>query len=204
VTLADDIHVILLGAGFSARMGGTDKRLLDLHGEPLLRRSARLYLGCGWPVSVVLRDPDPLARVALDGLDVAVIVNPDAAAGQQTSVMAGLAAAPLDAMAEGAGVLIALADQPLLTRADLADLAAARPPGMACVPRHQGRRGNPVILPTGVARRLRDAGTPPRAWLDANPASVAWFEAANDHFTRDLDTPEQAALLLARAEPMPD
>ena len=34
-----------------------------------------------------------------------------------------------------------------------------------------------------------------RSFIDAHPDLVVWHEAAHDHFTRDVDTPADAALL---------
>lgn len=197
------IAVVLLAAGRSRRMGGADKLMLPTgspHGaEPLLRRAARLYLELGLPLTVVVRPDHAAPAAALAGLDVAWAINPllptGADDGQQASVLAGLRAAP----AAAGGVLVALADQPLLTPADIAALLAcfsAHAGGRIVVPRHAGQRGNPVILPGALARALAAGGVAPRAHIDAHPDQVIWFEAETDHFTRDIDTPEDAARLL--------
>ena len=191
------IEVILLAAGRSARMDGHNKLLLSVAGEPLLRRSARLWLDGGHAVKVVTGPDDSAPRAALAGLPVRFITNPDAAAGQHTSVAAGLAAAELSTPA----LAIALADQPLLEPTDIAALLASfdHHGGQAIViPRHGEGRGNPVVLPSALARRLRDdpALGPPRRFIDANPALVRWHEAGNDHFTTDLDTPADVVRVL--------
>ena len=64
----DRAEVILLAAGRSRRMGGTDKLLLPAASEsagpvPLVRRSLDLYRSLGLPVTVVLPDREgPVAR----------------------------------------------------------------------------------------------------------------------------------------------
>lgn len=211
-------EVILLAAGRSRRMGGADKLLLPAAPAPttlssagpvpLIRRSVELYRSLNLPVTVVLPDREgPVAR-ALQGLDLTLACNPGPSAstpardsrlddGQQASVHAGLRAAPLAAPA----VLIALADQPLLEPADIEALLAcfeAKGGTLACIPRHAGQRGNPVVLPRAVARMLRDAPGEPsvRTWLDRHPEAVCWFDGASDHFIRDVDTPADAAALL--------
>ena len=175
-------------------MGGVDKLLLPIAGEPMIRRSARLYLELGMSLIVVTgRDNGP--RDALAGLDLALIVNPAADDGQHSSVHAGLAAAALAAT----GVILALADQPLLTSRDIALLCESFIRGGAqhiCVPQYAGARGNPVILQMDVAQHCRDDHILPRAFMDARPDRAAWFHAENDHFTRDVDTPEDAARVL--------
>lgn len=191
-----EIEVILLAAGHSRRMGGPDKLLLTTPGgQSLLARAASLYRGLGMPATAVLRPDQPRHVEALAGIDLAVVTNANPQADQATSARTGLAAAQL----AGAGVLIALVDQPWLTKADIAALVAtfAGTGGQKIVvPRHKGQRGNPVLLPVAVARELAvDPGASPRAFIDAHPALVVWHEAAHDHFTRDIDTPADAALL---------
>ena len=197
------IEVILLAAGVSARMAGADKRLLMVGGEPLLRRSARTWLEAGHAVLVVIREDDAAATDALAGLPVRLVGNPRAGEGQNTSIAAGLAAATLASR----GCAIALADQPLLEAADLAALLAtfdAQHGGAIVVPRHGGERGNPVLLPAAIARALRDDPSlgPPRRYIDTRQDQVRWHEAANDHFTADLDTPDDVRRLLG-ADPFP-
>ncbi|MDE2403979.1 MAG: nucleotidyltransferase family protein [Sphingomonadales bacterium] len=194
---AGPIEVVLLAAGRSQRMRGANKLLLDIAGEPLLRRSARLWLDAGHDLVVVTAADDSAPRQALAGLPLRFVANPRAAEGQATSVRAGLAAARLDRRA----LAIALADQPLLTAPDLAMLLAAFDAAggdRAVVPRHQGQRGNPVLLPRAVARALQadPALGPPRLHLDRHPALVHWLDVDHPRYTSDLDTPEDAARLL--------
>lgn len=195
---ADSPHfeTILLAAGRSRRMAGVDKLLLAVDGVTMVRRSALLYLALGMRVTVVTGCDNRDVAAALAGLDLHLVANPDADSGQLSSVQAGLVATPLTAP----GVVMALADQPLLTAADICALMATFSSDAGahiCVPRFAGQRGNPVIFPVAVARRLREPGAmPPRAFIDAHPEHITWFEAANDHFTRDIDTREDAAQLL--------
>ncbi len=189
------LTVILLAAGRSERMGAADKLLLPLgDGTPLLRHAALLYLSLGLPLTVVLAANGDGAEQTLAGLPLTKVRNKDRAATQEQSAWTGLGAlAPART-----GVLIALADMPWLTGADVAALIAtyarhggARP----VVPRYQGRRGNPVLLPAGVVAALCAGFTPPRAWLDRHAATIVWHESASDHVIRDIDTPADAATL---------
>ena len=194
------LEVILLAAGHSRRMGGIDKRLIAVGGEPLVRRSARLYCDLGLPVVVVARADDAAIADALTGLDVRLIANPDPLAEQGASALLGLAACELSRD----GALIALADQPLLTGPDIAWLMAefgSTGGARLCIPRHHGARGNPVILPTPFARVLRDARpvVAPRTFIDAHAAAIHWCEADHPRFTEDIDTPDDARRLLPQA-----
>ena len=162
----------------------------------MVRHAASLDRALGLPVTVVVSPENAQVAKALAGLEVTLTRNLDPHAEQGDSLRTGLASARLAAP----GLLIALADQPLLTPADSTALLAsfARHPAHICVPRHLGQRGNPVILPAIIARQLRDdASAPgPRAYMDANPGQIAWFEAPKAHFTSDIDTPQDAARLL--------
>ena len=103
------VATIVLAAGASRRFG-TNKLLASLDGVPLVRHTVRNVLDASTgPVFVVIgRDADDLC-IALDGLPVALIRNPDYEAGMSTSLLVGVRAA-LDSSAPG--ILIALADQP--------------------------------------------------------------------------------------------
>jgi len=194
------IEVVLLAAGHSRRMGGVDKLQLDTgNGQSLLACSITLYRALGMAVTLVRRPDQPdlvdLCPELYPGPGLTIVTNHEPDADQAASVRTGLAAAQL----AGPGLLIALADQPWLTPADIAALVAtfaSHGGARIIVPRHAGQRGNPVLLPVAAARWLaaQPAATP-RGFIDANPDLVVWHEAAHDHFTRDIDTPADAALL---------
>lgn len=102
---------ILLAAGSATRMG-TNKLLLDLAGEPLVRRAARRALEAGLdPLLVVVGHESARIREALGGLPCTFVPNGAWSRGQSTSVAAGAAAVP--SSAEAAVVL--LADMPFVS-----------------------------------------------------------------------------------------
>ena len=140
------VSVLVLAAGRSRRMGGPNKLLATFDGVPLLRRSVETALRSkAARVHVVVGHQSTGTREVLAGLDVAIHDNPDYAAGLATSLKLGF----VSAAAGSDGVLVMLADQPLLTPDHLdALIAAFRPAGdgaivLAC---DAGRRANPVIL----------------------------------------------------------
>jgi molybdenum cofactor cytidylyltransferase len=113
-----DVAGILLAAGSATRMG-RNKLLLDVGGEPLLRRAARRGLAAGLdPLLVVLGHEAELAEAALTGLACRLLRNPDHARGMNGSLALGVAAVP--ASAEAAVVL--LADMPLVDAAMISAL----------------------------------------------------------------------------------
>ncbi|MEN9314568.1 MAG: hypothetical protein RIS35_961 [Pseudomonadota bacterium] len=192
---------ILLAAGEARRMGGIDKRRLEIDGEPLVTRwIGRLKrVGVDDVVVVLGFDADRIAGL-IAGSGARPVRNAQWAEGQQGSVLAGLRA-----LQDGsAAAMIVLCDLPLVDEADLAWLItrfSSRAPGTeVLVPVHEGQRGNPVV----VSRAVIDAvladprGQGLRAWIDAHPERVDRVRAPNDHFTFDLDTPADILRLEAR------
>jgi molybdenum cofactor cytidylyltransferase len=111
---------VVLAAGASRRMGpGRNKMLLELAGEPLVRRAARRALAAGLsPVVVVLGHEADRARAALAGLPVEITVNPDFTGPTSGSLHAGLDVLGADVEA----VVVLLADMVHVTAAALAEL----------------------------------------------------------------------------------
>ncbi len=191
----------MLAAGLSSRMGGAHKLLLDIGGEPMLRRVVRAVLGVK-PVEVVVVTGHRAAEVeaALDGLPVRFAHNADFAEGQSGSVVTGARAlgAAFDAM------MIVLGDQPLLTQAGLSRLIGAydgRPAAKSIlVPLCGAVPGNPVlfaghhIAEIAAGRMKLGRG----GLLEAYPDAVFGREMGDDAFTRDCDTPADYAALTVR------
>jgi molybdenum cofactor cytidylyltransferase len=107
------ISGILLAAGSATRMG-RNKLLLELGGEPLVRRAARAALEAGLdPLLVVVGHEAEHVREALTGLACRFVLNLDWRQGQSTSVSAGAAAVPPEAEA----AVVLLADMPFVDAA---------------------------------------------------------------------------------------
>jgi len=192
-------ETILLAAGMSARMGTQNKLLMEIDGIPLVRASAALYCKFDMPVTVILGHEANAVKAALQGLPVKTVQNTDYASGQTSSIHAGLGAASL----KGEALLMALADQPLLKDNDISSLCETflkSPRDKILLPRYKGERGNPVLLPVSIAKRLAADKILPRAFMDENPEQVAAYPAPNAHFTRDIDTPEDAKDVLGELD----
>ncbi|MGX5800128.1 NTP transferase domain-containing protein [Bradyrhizobium sp. Arg314] len=144
------VDVVLLAAGRSSRMGGPNKLLALFDGEPLVRRTAGRALGSKAAGTVVVTGHQrERVRSALAGLRVTVADNPDFADGLASSLKAGIAKVAPDA----AGAMIVLGDMPGISSTDLDSLIDAfrRSGGHAVVrASHQGKRGNPVLLPRSL------------------------------------------------------
>ncbi|MGA7800482.1 MAG: nucleotidyltransferase family protein [Gammaproteobacteria bacterium] len=194
------ICALLLAAGESRRMGATNKLMLEVGGEPLVRRTARTLLASRVEdVVAVLGHEAAAVGPLLADLPVKQVVNPDYSDGQMTSVHRGMAA--LGTACDG--VMVTLADQALLTAADvnaLIDAFEGIEENHVLVPVHRGRRGNPIVL----SYRHREAilaGAPNlgcRRLIERHPELVTPVEMASDHVVFDLDTPDDYAELQRR------
>jgi molybdenum cofactor cytidylyltransferase len=138
---------IILAAGGSTRMG-TPKQLLDWQGQPLVCHAVQTALQAGLkPVVVVVGAHGQAVRQALgdlDGRDLLIVDNPNWAAGQSTSVTAGLQALP---DSSGAAVFL-LCDQPMVTPGLVRSLVERHTETLASIvaPLVDGQRGNPVLF----------------------------------------------------------
>ncbi len=193
------VGAVLLAAGRSSRMGGPNKLLIPVEGEPMVRRALRALQEVPLaPIVVVLgREPDAV-RAALDGLPACDFCQVPEGVEQQVSADAGLRALP-DGLA---AIMIMLSDQPLLDALDLRWLLARwreLPPGSAAIPVFEGQRGNPVIIDASMRAPILAAGpsTGCRGFLAANPAQVHRIAAPNPHFVLDIDTADDLARLAA-------
>lgn len=187
---------IVLAAGASSRMGG-DKLLLELSGEPLLRRAVRTALEARLsPVVVVLGPDGARARAALAGLDCRLAVNPDPGRGQGSSLSAGLAALPPEAPA----AVVLLPDMPRVTAAMIAAVVGRwRETGAPLVLSDYGGATAPPALYARplLAELLAAEGEQPGKQVAARhrreAARVAFPAAA----LADVDTPADLAALRA-------
>ncbi|MFC5489137.1 nucleotidyltransferase family protein [Dokdonella soli] len=178
---------ILLAAGASTRLGHA-KQLVEIDGEPLLRRVARALLATAPRELVIVlgHDADRM-RDALMGLPLRTIVADDHASGLSASLRAGVAA--LDPHC--AGALIALTDQPALDATHLLVLCDAwrAAPEHAVASAYADVLGVPALLPRAwfaeIAKLHGDVGA--RELLRAREGDVVAIAAPA--LERDLDTP---------------
>jgi molybdenum cofactor cytidylyltransferase len=190
---------VVLAAGGSRRFAGpVAKQLVEIDGEPAVRRAARRALESRLEVVVVVTGHEAeTVRGALDGLAVEVVHNPSWQAGQSTSVRTGLAA-----VAAGAAAVVFIpCDQPFLTAGLLDGLIARHVAGGAAivVPAWRGRRGAPALIDSSlfaeVATVTGDAGARqlfarhPVAEMEVDdPAQLSDFDSESE--LRDLLAPE--------------
>ena len=188
------VFAIVLAAGRSSRMGGPNKLLADFGGKPLVRRTCeRVLASTADGLVVVTGHQAERVTAAVSDLGIRLAHNPDYPDGLSSSLKTGIAAASDDA----AGALIVLGDMPGVTSGDLDRLIAAfRKAGGRSIVRatHNGKRGNPVILPRGLfaAVEALEGDTGARHLVEGGGAEVVDVELG-DAASLDVDTPEAMA-----------
>jgi len=190
---------LVLAAGRSTRMGGPNKLLEEINGEPLVRIVAEQALASrASPVIVVTGHQRERVERVLAGLPVTVVHNPDFADGLSTSLRAGIKAVPPDAD----GAIVTLGDMPQVSAKLIDRLIAAFDPergALVVIPTIDGKRGNPVLW----ARRFfpdllaveGDIGA--RHLIAGYAEAVAEVAIEDAAALTDIDTPE--ALIAVRA-----
>jgi molybdenum cofactor cytidylyltransferase len=194
---APRIAALVLAAGRSTRMGQVNKLLADVAGRPLVQRAVDAALASqADPVIVVTGFQHDRVEAALATAEVALVHNPNYAAGLSTSLRRGLAALP-EAVD---GVVVCLGDMPQVSAAVIDRLIAAFDPleGRAiCLPTWQGKRGNPVLFARHFFAEIQtiagDLGA--KALIGEYPEAVCEVAMADDGVLCDVDTPEALTAL---------
>jgi CTP:molybdopterin cytidylyltransferase MocA len=195
---------VMLAAGSATRMGGLPKSLLLCDGQSLIQRQIGAWRAAGIThIVVVVGHYAPAIAAVLQGLSVQVVHNPRPEEGQASSLRVGLQASA-QACPHARGYLIGLADQPLITAADITDLLQAhqqRPAGCTFTQAQvAGQPGNPVVFTPEVRDALLAANGEwgGRQWQQAHPEQVFRWANDNAHYTMDLDSPEDVQAFTLR------
>lgn len=199
------LPAVILAGGLSSRMGGGDKVLLDLHGQPLLAHViARLAPQVG-PLAINANG-DP-ARFARFGLPVLADSLPDF-----PGPLAGVLAAMDWAAGLGAAsVLTAAGDTPFPPHDLAARLQAAGAQGLALAADRDSAgeaRLHPTfgLWPTALREDLRAALAEgvrrPRQWAARHQAGTAIFDGPDPFF--NINTPDDLAGAATAISAMPN
>lgn len=189
---ASGVTCMVLAAGSSTRMGGSNKLLERVDDVPMVETVVRAALASSVDDVVVVTGEDrDGVEACLSGLPVRLVWNPQHAGGLSTSLQAGVSALPTGARA----VAVCLGDMPLvrpghidaLIRAFLTDSE-----GFIFVPTWQGQRGNPVLWTVALLPKIGtltgDVGV--KALMDRHPAKVREVPVDEPGVLTDVDTPE--------------
>lgn len=184
------LSAVLLAAGLSSRMG-QNKLLLSYRNKPLVTHAVDTLLASEIDeVVVVLGHEFEKVRAELNGKPVRLIQNFDYRDGLNTSVRTGVEAVSPKAH----GIMIYLADQPLLEPGDVNRIVRAFPRAKEVnksivVPFFEGQRGNPVLLDASfrgaILGIVGDVGC--RGVIKRYPDKVYVVDMETDHVVRDVD-----------------
>ena len=186
------ISAIILAAGKSSRFGST-KQIMPLGKSTLLETTIDNYLSsdAGEIVVVLGHMSGNLSRF-LGDRPVKRIMNPRYNEGMSTSLIAGIRSVNPDA----GGIIIALADQPLVDTATINKLIKAFGTGKRkgiIVPVYNGQRGNPVIFSRKYIDEILeikgDVGG--KEIIYRHPEDVKEVAVDCKGVLQDIDTPEQ-------------
>jgi molybdenum cofactor cytidylyltransferase len=182
------LAAVILAAGESRRMG-SPKALLPYENrtflENLLDVTTHPRIGVR-RVVVGANQAEIGQRVPLD--PEMLVINREWRKGQLSSIRAGIES--LRAI-DTEGMLVALVDHPLVTRAVVAELVAAfdRKPGSIVLPTWKGKRGHPVIFPSRFYSELYDASNEigARAVVWAHAKEVVEVASSDEGVVLDID-----------------
>ena len=185
-----NVAALVLAAGQSSRMGGTNKLLAGVDGVPMVLRAVNAALASkAASVTVVTGHEADQVEALLAGCRVNLVRNPDYAHGMSTSLRAGIRALPPEAEA----AVVLLADMPRVSAVHvdrLIDAFEAQQPSII-VPRRNGQRGNPILWPRAFFAAMQnvagDQGA--RGVLEANAGRLRFVDMDDDAIHADVDTP---------------
>ena len=170
--------------------------MLDIGGEPVIRRVARLALAAQLEhVIVVVGHAADQIGPCLDDLDIGIALNSEFAAGQSSSLRRGLRAIPAYADA----VLLLLGDQPTVdqTVIDAVVETYRRGPFPIVQARYRDRPGHPVLFDRSLFPELLavngDQGA--RDVIRRHSSDVQFVDVAADA-PPDIDTEADFRLVL--------
>jgi molybdenum cofactor cytidylyltransferase len=186
------IVAVVLSAGESRRMG-SPKALLPIGELSFLEKIVKsLQATRVEKIVVVLGHNAAEIEAKIRHLPVAIVINPNYAAGQLSSLTAAIRALPAENLD---GILVHLVDHPFINPA-LVDRMIERfyeSQKLIVVPRWKGRRGHPVIFSNRLFDELLNAppGEGAKSVVHAHAADTLELETEDEGITFDIDTPEE-------------
>jgi molybdenum cofactor cytidylyltransferase len=189
------ISAILLAAGKSERMGKF-KQLLPIDGKTFVEACVdNLLASRAGEVIVVTGYNRAAVRATLLHKPVRIVDNPDYETGMASSVIRGVQCVA----SQSSGVLIALADQPLIGPHVLNQVMSEyedKSP-LILIPTYKGKKGHPIILNPSINHEIfaMDPQIGLRQVIEAHARSIMFVEVTSDSVLIDFDYPEDLNLL---------
>jgi len=192
------IGVVLLAGGCASRFG-SDKRLSPLQdGRMLMLATIDNVRRAGLPLLVCLRSHDDDIEQTLLSEGVRCRKCPDSSQGMGSTLANGVAAIA----GSWCGVLVGLADMPLIEPETYILVSGKLQPGEIVVPTYHNKRGHPVGFDRSYFPRLLalsgDRGA--RGILASNPGSIIEMELDDPGVLIDVDVPEDLRRVSRRTD----
>jgi molybdenum cofactor cytidylyltransferase len=185
------LSMIVLAAGKSTRMRGSNKLLAEIDGTPMIRRVVQAVLDSKvGEVIVVLGWEEEKIRAALAGLPCRIVVNRKYEEGQSSSVKVGLAEVNSSARA----ALILPGDVAMIDARSI-DVVVQKYDLGGCtivVAAHEGRPGHPILFDKQLfpeIERINEETFGLKAVVKKHEHEVCLVEAGSRSVLKDVDTP---------------
>jgi molybdenum cofactor cytidylyltransferase len=176
----------VLAAGTSSRMG-RNKMLLELNGEPLVRRAVRTVLEARFlEVTVVVGREPELIAAALEGMPCRFAFNPDfATQGMEASLRTAVTNIPDDS----SGLLFTLADQVFVTSSMMRTLIESRGDALVAASRFGDVIAPPHLFSSALFEVLGTPGNGAKPLIQKHLERVVFVDQPVEALF-DLDTLE--------------
>ena len=184
------IWAIVLAAGESKRMG-QPKMLLPFRSKTILETVIDTLLETSiGGIIVVLGAESATLSARLESYPVKIVRNTAYRSGMLSSVQVGFSALP-----EGvSAALLALGDQPAISSGVIRQLLALhrRLPESILIPVYQGRRGHPVLIPSGYHHEISmlSPNIGLRELMRRHPEAIREVAVGEAMILQDIDDPE--------------
>lgn len=175
------VAAVILAAGASSRMG-SPKAYLDYRGETFLGRLVRMFRVYCENVLVV-------AGAYLEAPGAQVVINPAPERGMLSSLQCGLAAAV--ALEATEAVAFTPVDYPAIGESTIEAVVARWSGELLRIPRHQERRGHPVLIARPIIREILALpdGAQARDVIRRHAADTLYVDVDDPGVLVDVDTP---------------
>jgi molybdenum cofactor cytidylyltransferase len=181
--------IVLLAAGEGRRYGDI-KQLVEIDGQPMVRRCARKALDHGVPVIVVTGAHAEQVEAVLDDLPLQIIRHAGWQDGMGSSLAAGIRCVETT-FAQASAALLCLADQPLLGAALFQSMLQrhVEAPERLLVTEQDGIAGPPVLFPRDcfAALTVLSGSRGAYALIEREAVRVERFASTDGG---DVDTPQ--------------
>lgn len=147
-------------------------------------------------ITVIAQDTAAL-REALEKRPVVIVVNRTPGSDMAESVKSGLSMVSPDA----SGILVCLADHPLVTAATIKRLAGIHKeyPERIIIPAYQKKRGHPTLFPKNILQEIFRGGTL-RDIIGKSKERLISMDVVDEGVVLDMDTEEDYQQLRELAE----